>query len=543
MSIPREPRQIMINLMYLVLTAMLALNVSAEIINAFFKLRDGIDRTNVLLDNANAQVIKSMEKSVAIKTDYKALVPAAKEVQTITKAFVDYIEDVKVRFTVEAGGEYGEIANLDAMPPIKSTRDATKWGKAVKAKNKEIPTRFFVDGYDGPSSLAEHIEPEAPNIKAKIIETRQKLEAVLLKLSGNGNLGIKQEELNKIIDQLTLEIDTTNLGRKSWEQFNFNQMPVAACFPILAKMQNDAKTSEASIINYLAGKIGVIDIPFDNFVVVASPKKTFLLKGGQYEADIFLSAASSQAKVDISVNGQTLKTQGGKATYSATASGLGEQSYTAKITVKNPFNGKVETYTKTFSYEVGTQSQASVSADKMNVFYMGVDNPITIAAGGDFSQINATCTGCDMTKKSGGKYNVRVTSPGVAKVTVSAPDVPAQTFEFRIKRIPDPVAMLGPRNKKTMGTGEIKAHRGIRAALENFDFSAVCKIAGFEIARVPKKADAIVRMQTGTRFDGTSQNIINSARPGDVFYFSNIKAKCPGDRVPRPVNDLVIKIR
>ncbi len=544
MSIPKEPRQIMINLMYLVLTAMLALNVSAEIINAFFKLKDGIVRTNTIVADANDRVVESMRASVKKKPDYKPLVPAAEGIQAITKEFTDYIDEVTTKFTVEAGGEFGAETDENAMPPIKATSDTTKWGKAVKAKDKEIPTRFFVDGYDGRGGLAEIAEPEGPKIKAKIIETRQKLEAAVQKLSGNRTLSIQKSEIDELIAKLTLEVDSSGMGGKSWEQFNFDHMPVAACYPILAKIQNDARTSEASIINYLAGKIGATTVKFDKFVVVSSPRKTFLLQGDKYEADIFLSAASSQAQVSVNVNGSSLQAKDGVATYSATASGLGEQSYTANITVKNPFNGKTESYKETFKYQVGTQSQATVSADKMNVFYIGVDNPVTVAAGGDFSKINASCSGggCNMSK-SGSGYNVRVSTPGKANITVSAPDVKSQSFEFRVKRIPDPVAMIGRGYKSSMGTGEFKAQEGIRAELKDFDFEARCNISGFEIARVPKRADPIVRSQAGGRYDGTTTNIVNAAKPGDIYYFSRIKAKCPGDAASRQINDLVINIK
>ncbi len=545
MSIPKEPRQIMINLMYLVLTAMLALNVSAEIINAFFKLQGGIDRTNSIVADANNRVVTSMEAAVKKKPDYKPLVPAAKEVQMITKDFTDYIDDVTTRFYKDAGGIFGPADAADQMPPVKATDDTTKWGKPVRYKDKEVPTRFFVEGFKPNSLMPEGQVAEGPKIKQKILDTRAQLEAAIKKVSGNRTLGISQEEVNEIIDKLTLEVDTTDMGGKSWSQFNFGYMPVAACLPILSKIKNDAKTSEASVVNFLASKIGATTVKFDKFVVSASPKKTFLLQGDKYEADIFLSAASSQAQVSINVGGQSLSAKDGVATYTTTASGLGEKSYTANITVKNPFNGKQETYKKTFNYQVGTQSGATVSADKMNVFYIGVDNPVSVAAGGDFSKINASCSGggCNMSKTGGGKYNVRVSTPGKASVSVSAPDVKSESFEFRVKRIPDPVAMIGRGYKSSMGTGEFKAQEGIRAELKDFDFEARCKISGFEIARVPKRADPIVRSQAGGRYDGTTQNIVQAAKPGDIYYFSRIKAKCPGDAASRQINDLVINIK
>jgi len=532
MSIPKEPRQIMINLMYLVLTAMLALNVSAEVINAFFKFRDGLERTNTVVESANSAGIKALAAAVEEKKDYKALLPAAQQVETIIQEFSSYIDGVTGRLDEAAGGIVTE------------SNDPNRIGKPEKFKNKEIPTQFFVDGYEGP--LGETVVPEGPVIKDKVAETRQKLVDVLNGIKKDRNLRMNDEEIADIVNKLTLEIDTTNLNGKSWEEFSFDYMPVAACYPTLSKLKTDANTSGNMIINYLSGKVGATVVKFDKFVVVSSPKQTYLLQGDTYEADIFLSAASSQAKVRVSVNGSSLPANNGVATYKSTPSGLGEQSYSAKITVTNPFNGKTETYDKTFKYTVGTKSGATVSADKMNVFYIGVTNPVSVAAGGDFSRINASVSGggCSMSKAGSGKYNVTCSTPtNEARVTVSAPDVEATTFPFRVKRIPDPIALIAKDIKSSMGTGEIKAYQGIRAELRNFDFEAKCNIMGFEIAYVPKRNDAVLHVQRGGRFEGRTKEMIDRAKPGDRYYFSNIKAKCPGDPAGRRINDLIINVK
>ncbi len=530
MSIPKEPRQIMINLMYLVLTALLALNVSAEVINAFFKFRDGLERTNAVVEEANTGKIASMKEQVKKKKEYKPLVPAAEEAQSIIAEFTSYINNVTSRFDEAAGGIIDDPENPN-------------FGKPARFKDKEIPTRFFVDGFDGPGG--EAMTAEGPIIKEQVAETRNKLVAVLEKLRGNKTLGIKSEEIDDLKNKLTLEIDTTNLNGKSWEAFSFDHMPVAACYPTLSKLKTDANTSGNMIINFLAGKIGVTTVKFDKFVVVNSPKKTYLLKGDTYETDIFLSAASSQAKVSVSVNGSSLPANAGVATWKETASSVGEKKYTASIRLTNPFTQKSETYTETFSYTVGTKSGATVSADKMNVFYIGVTNPVTVAAGGDFSRIQASCSGagCSMSKVSGGKYNVTVSSPGEVNIAVSAPDVESQSFKFRAKRIPDPVALIAKDVKTSMGNGEFKAYSGIRAELKNFDFEARCNIMGFEIAYVPKRNDPVLSIQQGGKYNSKTLNMINRAKPGDIYYFSNIKAKCPGDPAGRRINDLVVNIK
>ncbi len=538
MSIPKEPRQLMINLMYLVLTALLALNVSAEIIKAFFKLGDGLDRTNGIIATANDKVVESMAASIKKKPDYKALLPPAEQASEIAKELIDYIDGVKDRLTERADGAYTEE---------EVTRDVDKWklGRPKRYKDKEIPTLFFVDGYAG-GSLGDAVEPEGPPLRAKVEETRDKLIALVNSVAGNRSLGIKPDEVASLKEKLTLNIDTTDIGNKTWEDSNFGHMPVAACYPILAKFQNDARTSEASIVNYLASKIGATTVKFDKFQAVASAEKGYVIKGETYKAEIFLSAASSQSKPSITVDGSSLPVKDGIATYQATPSSIGEKSYKVNISLKNPFTGKVDNFSKTFKYEVGERS-ANVSAEKMNVFYVGVTNPVAVSAGGIPSRelkVNCSGGGCSMTPNGKFKYNVTVSQPGQkATVTLSGGGLKATPYEFRVKRIPDPKPCIGTCIKSAMGTGEFKGQEGIYAKLENFDFEAKCTVDGFEFARVPKRADPILTLNRGGRFSGQANTMKNAAKPGDIYYFSKIKARCPGDKAGRQLPDIVMKIK
>ena len=367
------------------------------------------------------------------------------------------------------------------------------------------------------------------------------------KIAGNKSLGIIPSEIKELEAQMTLGIDSSYLDSgKSWEDFNFGHMPVAACYPLLGKLQNDARTSEAAIVNYLASKIGATTVKFDKFQAVASAEKGYVIKGEPYKSEIFLSASSSQAKVNVSVNGQNLPVKDGVATYTATPSSIGEKSYKVDIALTNPFTGKRDNFSKTFKYEVGERS-ANVSADKMNVFYVGVTNPISVSAGGIASSaLKVSCSGggCNMTPNGKFKYNIKVAQPGkTAKVTLSGGGLKATNYDFRVKRIPDPKPCIGTCNKGAMGTGEFKGQEGIYAKLENFDFEARCSIDGFEFARVPKRADPILTINRGGRFAGQSNTMKNAAKPGDIYYFSKIKARCPGDKAGRQLPDIVIKIK
>jgi gliding motility-associated protein GldM len=331
---------------------------------------------------------------------------------------------------------------------------------------------------------------------------------------------------------------------KTWAEFKFKQMPVAACFPIVGKIQSDAKSSASAIINWAAEQMGKIDIKFDAFQPAVSAEKSYVIQGEKYAADIFLSAFSTKAdNVSISVNGSSLPVKEGLARFETTASGLGEKSFNVSINVKNPLTGEMKNYNKEFKYEVGQRSVA-VQLDKMNVFYIGVENPISVSAAGVSSNdLKVSGSGVNLSNKGGGHYIVTASTPGEASVTVAAPGV-SQTFKYRVKRIPDPVPMLGAKHKgKPMGNGEFKAQSFVDGVLEQFDFDARCEVVGYEFTYLPKRQDPISRQNAGKKFNGEVAELVGKAKPGDAYFFDDIKCKCPGDQAARNIGGLAFKIR
>ena len=198
-------------------------------------------------------------------------------------------------------------------------------------------------------------------------------------------------------------------------------------------------------------------------------------------------------------------------------------------------------------FRSGSGGFGAVSADKMNVFYIGVDNPITIvAAGVATSKLQSSISGAGGTFASGtGKTRVvRVTNPGECKVTISGGDeMPATSFAFRSKRIPDPIAKLGKDVSGNIGAASFKAQLGIMAVLENFDFDARCEIQSFELTKQPKREDPVTKMNQSGKYDGGCLAMVNSGKAGDTFYFDNVKARCPGDIAGRKINPLVFKLQ
>lgn len=505
MSIPKEPRQLMINLMYLVLTALLALNVSAEVMNAFFSLDKGLKSSRTIVENNNDQLLANIQKQAdAYKNDNNAkYLQNAKEAQQVAADFTSYIETIRTEMFALGKG------------PSKDDETIPK-----DIRNKDVTTRYFINDGHG------------KEIEDKINETRLKL----LALADNDK---------DVANALPLVVETLPANAKSntWPEFKFKQMPLAAVFPILGKIQSDAKNSSTAILNYCAKKVGGEGIKFDRFVPAVSAEKSYIIQGEKYAADVFLSAYSSSAdNISINVNGTGLGLKEGVAHYETTPTGVGERSYKVSINVKNPLTGQTENFSKEFKYEVGQRSVA-VSLDKMNVFYIGVDNPISVSAAGVSSnEVRVSANGVTVNSQGGGKFNVRATTPGEASLTVSGGGA-SQTFKYRVKRIPDPSPFIGKKKGGQMGNGEFKAQGGVAAVLENFDFEAKCDMVGFEFTYYAKRQDPVSVSNSGARWGSQAQEMVNKAKPGDAYFFDDIKCKCPGDVAARNIGSIAVKIR
>lgn len=497
----------MINLMYLVLTALLALNVSAEVMNAFFSLDNGMKASGTVVDKSNEKVLANINKNAdAYKKDtnekYRQNAVKSKE---IVDNFIAYVEEHRKYIWEKAGGQNPKIPD-----------------QPKDIRNKDLTTKYFIN--DG----------KGAEIQAKIEETRKALMELVDNDAATGD-GIP----------LTVEAIPDGVKAKTWPEFKFKQMPVAAIFPILGKLQTDAKSSYSAVLNYCAKKVsGEEDIRMDSYEPVISAPKGYVISGEKYEADVFLSAYSSTANnISISIDGSGRPVDKGKAHYEVTAGGIGTKKYNVSINVKNPLTGENKNYSKEFSYEVGQRSIA-VALEKMNVFYIGVPNPVAVSAAGiNSADLKVSASGVSIAKNSGSNYTVTATTPGEASITVSGPGV-TQTFKYRVKRIPDPTPLLGAKHKsKQMPNGEFKAQGGIAAVLENFDFEAKCDVVGFKIGMLKKRQDPVEKSNSGARWGADVADLINKAAPGDIYFFDEIKARCPGDVAARELGSLTFKIR
>ena len=504
MSIPKEPRQLMVNLMYLVLTVMLALNVSAEVMQALFSMDKSLTESSKLVEGSNEKLALAINKQADAYSQYEPFKAKVSKTQQTSREFFDYVEELRAEIIEAAGG-------LD------------KNGLPQQKDNKDISQRIMLT--NGRASI----------LKQKIVETRDQL-----------LMQVEDEAVREqIANSIPLKINAIPEGsdKKNWEQFTFQQMPIAAVLPMLSKFQNDAKLTETTILNHFFNQMNMDVVRPDKFYPVISTDNNYVIRGEKYEGEIFLAAYSSTAdNLSISVDGRPLRVENGKAIFATNPTSIGSREHSMSIQMTNPITGEVETFNRTFGYEVGDRSVA-ISLDKMNVMYVGVENPVSISAAGVASgDVKVSATGINLTKTAGGKYVAIPRQKGEATITIAGGGLQPTTFKYKIKKIPDPVMYLGNNTGGAIKLAEFKAQQGLIPILENFDFDAKCSVDGFEVARV-RNGDVATSTNGGARFQGDTRRLIDNAALKDIFYFDNIKVRCPGDEAGRKMPGMFFNIK
>ena len=517
MSLPKEPRQKMINLMYLVLTALLALNVSNEILNAFRTLSSSIDKSNVSIDAKNKDIYQQIldnEKAPGQAEKVKPYREKADEVVKQANDMVAYLDSWKRRIVMEAGGyakdKDGKSPEDTVFPDRMDNIDAT--------------TLLLVEKKGG-DSLKNRIESLRTYLLSMISANEQTAIDPLMPLK------IEQAKKN----------DHNPTG--DWSIGNFEHMPAIAALALFSKYQNDVRASEALIIKQLFDDAHLKDIKFDTIAAIAVPRQSYALEGDKIEATILLAAFNRHLNPTIgsSGGGSTKPAVNGVIQWETVASGTGLKTVQGTINLKNEQGDK--SYPWKFEYMVGTTG-ASMQLDKMNVFYIGVDNPVTVTAAG-YSVEDVSLgmpTGTTATGEKG-HYAIRVATPGTIEVAINAKTKEGAvkkvgSMSVRVLRIPDPVAKLGGKVGGAMPASSFRVQIAPAAVLENFIFDAKYTITHFSVSALPKGKDIQgpfeVTNQAGCRLTDNAniKKLMEMSRPGDRIFIDEIKAIGP-DKLPR----------
>jgi len=503
----QTPRQKMIGILYLVLLGLVALNVSDSILEAFKNLTDSLNASTQNVQSGVDATYASFE-ATKLKDEparAKPIYDKAKLASSYTNELEIYVAELKKLFEKEGGG-YNE-----------STGDISK------RDNLDISPRLMIN------------ENRASELKKKINDTRSKLLALL-----------DDKERKSISFSLEAK-DPPNRGgiKRSWEQSNFGDgIPLTAALTALAKIQADTKNAESEIVKRILGKMDIAVVNLDQFSAVAVAPTSYLIVGQPYTAEVFLTASDSKSSPDITVGGSRLQIKEGKGSYTVNTMKEGIFSWTGTVRVKQT-DGSIKTYTTPEQkYQVARPSVV-VSPDKMNVFYVGVPNPVSISAPGiPKENLSVTISGGSISG-SNGKYTVTVTSPGsVSKVNVSA-NINGKvqnigSTDFRVKRIPDPKAKFAGKTGGSLSSVIIKSQGSIFAILDQFDFDAKFEVTRFSLVIARPRADVVVLQATGNSFSPQMRAAIAAVSPGTRVIFDDIVAVGP-DGTQRQLDPMAFK--
>ncbi len=189
------------------------------------------------------------------------------------------------------------------------------------------------------------------------------------------------------------------------------------------------------------------------------------------------------------------------------------------------------------------QNTVSIANDKMNVIYTGINNFLTVAVEGvKDKHLKIECKSLKIEKRGTGKYMVKASKPGIAEIVVFKKNKILDTIQYRIKRFPEPIPMIGKREKGTVSPEEFRVQIGMTSKLFNFDYDINCVIVSYDIIYVPKEKDPIKISNSGAKFTENALKHIQKAAEGDYYYFENVMARCPGDNKMRKINSMIFKI-
>ncbi len=495
-------RQKMINIMYLVLIAMLALNVSDSVLNAFRNLNESLTTSKSNVSSSVDQLFTTFEatkmKDNALRA--KPILDTAKLAKQYADELTSYVEDIKKDFMKE-----GEGIDPD-------TRDVTK------RSDMDIAPRYMINQKHG------------TDLKNKINETREKLV----------NLLSPKDRESITFDLSAPDPKVVSLGQpRTWEAANFGDgTPLTAAITVLTKIQSDTKNAESEVVKKIFGKMDQAVVTLDQFKAVIVAPTSYILTGQPYTADVFLTAYDSKSNPIITVDGRSVAVKDGKGQFSSTY-GEGPHTITAQIAVKGT-DGQMHVYHSDPAKIMVARPSAVVSADKMNVFYIGVPNPVSVSAPGvPKESIKVSMTGGEITG-SNGHYEATVKSIGTAKITVTGDKgQELGVMDFRTKRIPPPKAVFAGKSGGTTSAANIKAQERIFAKLDGFDFDAKFTITHFTLFIVKPRQDPFFKTGTGNILTPDMKTALNGVAPGTNVFFKDITAVGP-DGIQQEIDPIIL---
>ncbi|MCB0401463.1 MAG: gliding motility protein GldM [Flavobacteriales bacterium] len=514
------PRQKMINLMYLVFVALLALNISKDILDAFLLVNNGLETTYVNYDEKNLLLYSEFDKAKTI--DPKKVTPyweKATQIKTWSQDLSGFIDDIKAKLIMETEKLPREVADTINM-------------KYVNGKdNYDAPTRLMIgDSEDGSKGWAREL-------KLKINQYEQHLLSFI----------DEKERSSTHLDLKTSDVQTPE-GKENWEMNNFYHTPLAATVTLLSKLKTDVKNAEFEVVNKLFQSVRKNDFTFDTIAPRVITPSNYVMLGQNYDADIFVAAFSKTQDPEILIgkldeNGNlvevydTVHVKDGMGKYSIAPSAEGMHEYEGIIKVTSP-SGVKKKYPFHSSF-IAAKPSLVVSPDAMNVLYVGPDNPISVSVPGVASEnITATITGTGnrLTKTANGKYKAVLSksSPKNVQVNVSVKTPKGETqsmgnMNFVVKRLPTPYASFADiEGDGKVRLSQIKNRKVVKVTYgPDFVFTQLpLSVEGFKVEVIRGNEYKLMESCPGRKLSDKAEKFFDKKlQKHDVIYITDIFVK------------------
>ncbi len=504
-----SPRQKMINLMYLVFIAMLALNMSKEVLTGFGIVNETVTATNETFVEKNKIALDGLKKkAIESKEQFGEIAKTAEQVSSLSNEYYNYLEGLKTEFkgSVENPKDY-EAMDKDSYVNEKFMIS----GKLTKAGQE-----FMQKMEDYRNGMEQLVGNSYPNVISNVKETFKETDVVI----------------------------TDNDGKKmDYISYHYIGYPLISTITKLSTLQNNIKINENEILSKMFSGQLVEIASMDNYSTLLESERSAVYPGNKFDGNIVLGRTDSTTvptTVDLKLDGRQLEKGkdfdivGGKVKLNVTAGNPGEHKIEGKLIFAQEDAEDIEVPVEQTFQVIPKPNQAIVSADKMNVVYRGIDNPITVSMPGvPENNISASAPGHTFRKKSGSTY---ILKPGAGKdlgIKVNG-TIEGETFSstttFRIKSLPRPTPTI--RGQVAQG-GAVKLPRKaveispVGAIFEDFDFDISPVVKRFTMS-VPGQASVVVN---GDRLNDQAKKTLALAKTGDIIQFFDIRADVPGAQV------------
>ena len=489
----------MINLMYVVLMAMLALNVSSEVLDGFSIVEESLNRTTANSSAENKALFGDFETQMKKNPEkVKQWFEKASTVKQMSDSLYNMAQELKQAIAREADGKNADLSNIQHKEDLEAANQVML--APGKGKGKAL--------FDAINNFREHI-------LTMITDGHQK----------------------KIISSnLSTELpkDAHAMG-KNWQEYMFEDMPVAAAVTLLSKLQSDVRYAEGEVLHTLVSNIDVKDIRVNKLDAFVIPEKTTLYPGETFTANIVMAAVDTTMQPEIFVNGTKINTRSGK--YSFTAGGVGEHQFGGYLLTQNAA-GEVMRRDFTQKYSViPAPSGATVAADLMNVLYAGYQNPMSVSVPGvPQNAVSVSMSGGTLSPRGDGHY---IAVPGAVgkdvTFTVSANDKGKSRqmaqVTFKVRKLPDPTPYINLGTDRFKGGGLQKASlmglTQLNAAIDDGLLDIPFRVVSFEAVFFDNMGNAVPMASEGAQFSARQKDAFRKLSRNRRFYISHVTAVGP----------------